>query len=80
MPDLHKTHCLNAVKTVGGGLPPMAVGQSQIDQLIHRYRGQAPSHIRAYSACETYFDTGIANSAPCSMLSDQRCMIDFCLV
>ncbi|AZE84428.1 hypothetical protein C4J98_3017 [Pseudomonas orientalis] len=23
----------------------MVVGQSQIDQLIHRYRGQAPSHI-----------------------------------
>ncbi|CRM79156.1 hypothetical protein [Pseudomonas sp. 44 R 15] len=45
MPDLHKTHCLNAVKTVGGGLPPMAVGQSQIYQLTHRYRGQAPSHI-----------------------------------
>ncbi|AZF30545.1 hypothetical protein C4J89_1054 [Pseudomonas sp. R4-35-07] len=30
---------------VGGGLPPMAVGQLPINWLIHRYREQAPSHI-----------------------------------
>ena len=28
-----------------GGLPPMAVGQSKMLQLIHCYRGQAPSYI-----------------------------------
>ena len=27
-----------------------------------------------------YFAVGIANSAPFSMLSGQRCMIDFCFV
>ncbi|MDB5652434.1 MAG: hypothetical protein JWQ94_47 [Tardiphaga sp.] len=27
-----------------------------------------------------YLETGIANSAPWSVLSGQRCMIDFCLV
>jgi len=30
---------------VGGGLPPIAVGQSQMHWLTHRYREQAPSHI-----------------------------------
>ncbi|AZE90830.1 hypothetical protein C4J97_4157 [Pseudomonas orientalis] len=30
---------------VGGGLPPMTVCQSVQVDLIHRYRGQAPSHI-----------------------------------
>ena len=28
----------------------------------------------------TYFAVGIANSAPFSVLSGQRCMIDFCFV
>ncbi|AZF49327.1 hypothetical protein C4J86_4119 [Pseudomonas sp. R2-7-07] len=30
---------------MGGGLPPIAVCQPKIYQLIHRYREQAPSHI-----------------------------------
>ncbi|TFY90979.1 hypothetical protein DYL61_19405 [Pseudomonas nabeulensis] len=30
---------------VGGGLPPMAVGQLPTTWLTHCYRGQAPSHI-----------------------------------
>ncbi len=30
---------------VGGGLPPIAVWQSQMHWLTHRYREQAPSHI-----------------------------------
>ncbi len=30
---------------VGGGLPPMAVGQLKICQLTLPHRGQAPSHI-----------------------------------
>jgi len=29
---------------------------------------------------ERYFATGIVNSAPFSMLSDHRCITDFCLV
>ncbi|SOE64593.1 hypothetical protein SAMN05446927_2760 [Caballeronia arationis] len=29
---------------------------------------------------QLYFDVGIANSAPFSVLSGQRCMIDFCFV
>ncbi|REG60836.1 hypothetical protein B0G80_3657 [Paraburkholderia sp. BL6669N2] len=29
---------------------------------------------------KAYFDTGIANSAPLSMLSGQRCIMDFCFV
>ncbi|AZE91201.1 hypothetical protein C4J97_4532 [Pseudomonas orientalis] len=33
------------LNNVGGGLPPMAVGQLHISWLIHCYRGQAPSHI-----------------------------------
>ncbi|AZF14871.1 hypothetical protein C4J92_1371 [Pseudomonas sp. R3-18-08] len=32
-------------KNVGGGLLPMAVYQSGIIKLTHRYREQAPSHI-----------------------------------
>ncbi|SDU37397.1 hypothetical protein SAMN04490197_5419 [Pseudomonas orientalis] len=32
-------------KNVGGGLLPMAVCQVKYLYLIHRYRGQAPSHI-----------------------------------
>ncbi|PIB56124.1 hypothetical protein AOA61_11730 [Pseudomonas sp. 2995-1] len=32
-------------QTVGGGLLPMAVGQSQLHQLTHPHREQAPSHI-----------------------------------
>ncbi|MFJ2680875.1 hypothetical protein, partial [Pseudomonas sivasensis] len=31
-------------QTVGGGLLPMAVGQSQLHQLTHPHREQAPSH------------------------------------
>ncbi|PMV48502.1 hypothetical protein C1X18_19880 [Pseudomonas sp. FW305-3-2-15-C-LB1] len=31
-------------QSVGGGLPPMAVGQSLMSWLTHRHRGQAPSH------------------------------------
>lgn len=43
------------------------------------YMGGAPSHIAPPEPL-IYLETGIANSAPCSMLSDQRCIIDFCLV
>jgi hypothetical protein len=32
-------------QTVGGGLLPIAVGQSQLHQLKHPHREQAPSHI-----------------------------------
>ncbi|PIB51884.1 hypothetical protein AOA61_25965, partial [Pseudomonas sp. 2995-1] len=32
-------------QTVGGGLLPIAVGQSQLHQLTHPHREQAPSHI-----------------------------------
>ena len=30
---------------VEGGLPPIAQCQSPLSWLIHRYRGQAPSHL-----------------------------------
>ncbi|MBB4816032.1 hypothetical protein HNP03_004698 [Pseudomonas rhodesiae] len=36
---------LNEDPNVGGGLPPLRVCQPQMDKLIHRYRGQARSHI-----------------------------------
>jgi len=36
---------LCALLNVGGGLPPMRVCQLHMNQLTHRYRGQAPSHI-----------------------------------
>jgi len=39
-------HCaqVNAVKPVGGGLPPMGPAQAIPARLTHRHRGQAPSH------------------------------------
>ncbi|CAI8894608.1 hypothetical protein EMIT0357P_30333 [Pseudomonas marginalis] len=41
-----ETDSISDTKTnVGGGLPPIAVCQPRIYRLIHRYRGQAPSHI-----------------------------------
>ena len=42
--------------------------------------GKPPPTFTLLCSFGRYLDTGIANSAPCSMLSDQRCMIDFCLV
>ena len=33
-----------SVRHVGGGLPPIAVGQPAYLSLTHRHRGQAPSH------------------------------------
>ena len=45
----------NTHKNVGGGVLPMAVFQAQIQCLTLCNRGQAPSHIWIYSACETLF-------------------------
>ncbi len=39
-------------------MPPMAVGQSLICQLTHRYRGQAPSHILIYILSVQYGSAG----------------------
>jgi hypothetical protein len=42
--------------------------------------GSTPHLKRGVSIRRNYFETGIANSAPLSMLSGQRCIIDFCFV
>ncbi|AZE92444.1 hypothetical protein C4J96_0295 [Pseudomonas orientalis] len=39
-------------------MPPMAVGQSACLQLIHRHRGQAPSHILIYILSVQYGSAG----------------------
>jgi len=51
------------IKHVGGGLPPITVCQSIPLLLIHRHRGQAPSHIEEWAnqknLCETLIQSGI---------------------
>ncbi len=40
---------------VGGGLPPIAVGQLTDALLMYRHRGQAPSHILNLSVPRGYW-------------------------
>lgn len=52
-------------------------GSSQIKIRRRTVLRATPDHLPTQL---TYFAVGIANSAPFSVLSGQRCMIDFCFV
>ncbi|SFV10431.1 hypothetical protein SAMN05428951_11558 [Pseudomonas sp. OV546] len=54
---------LDAFQLWEGACPPIAVCQEPITQLIHRNRGQAPSHIQASlaSGLVTFLGTSATN-------------------
>ncbi len=61
---------------IGGACAP----QPGYDGILHRTdTGRFPADGGSDTSMD-YFATGIVNSAPFSVLSGQRCMIDFCFV
>jgi hypothetical protein len=67
-----RTHShIGDVFQIGGAVLQVSQPRTPCWQINHRFNADGMS---------AYLAVGIANSAPFSVLSGQRCMMDFCLV